>query len=112
MPDRVNRGNAVLLLKREQFHVLQGGGIGGSYSQIQNLPDFDQIPEAMSEEAKSPIPGGRPFSEIVPDGDITTFADRWKWREQDMIPVFEKLEPAELQRLVQKSLEDLADRKF
>lgn len=111
---RVSRGN-MALLRREQFHVLQGGGY---YKQIQDIPDNDLIPQTMSEDAKSPIPpgraspGGKPFAEVVPGGDITTFEDRWKWLEKDMIPAYEKLDPAELQRLVKKSLGELADRKF
>jgi len=111
---RVSRGN-VALLRREQFHVLQGGGY---YKQIQDIPDNDLIPETMSEDAKSPIPpgraspGGKPFAEVVPGGDITKFEDRWKWLEKDMIPAYEKLDPAELQRLVKKSLGELADREF
>jgi len=107
-PSRVSRGN-VALLKREQYQVLQGGG---HYKQIQDIPDNNTIPETMSEEAKSPIPGGRPFADVVPGGDITKFEDRWKWLEKDMIPAYEKLDPAELQRLVKKSLNELADRKF
>jgi hypothetical protein len=109
---RVNAGN-MALLKREQYEVLQGGSSGkGFYGLIQDIPDNDAIPEAMSEEARSPIPGGRPFQEVVPGGDITVFTDRWKWLTEDMIPAFEKLDPTTLQRLVQKSLDELADRKF
>jgi hypothetical protein len=108
---RVNKGN-VVLLKREQFNTLQGSGKGGYYKQIQDIPDNDIIPETMSEQAKSPIPRGKPFAQVVPGGDITKFEDRWKWLEQDMIPAFERLDPAELQRLVKKSLEGLANRQF
>lgn len=105
---RVSRGN-MALLKREQFHVLQ---VGGYYKRIQDIPDNDIIPETMSENARSPILGGKPFAEVVPGGDITKFEDRWKWLEKDMIPAYEKLDPIELQRLVKKSLGELADRKF
>jgi hypothetical protein len=110
-PGRVNAGN-MTLLKREQFDVLQGGGAGGFYKQIQDIPDNDVIPETMSEEARSPIPGGKPFDKVVPGGDITKFEHRWKWLEKDMIPAFEKLDPATLQRLVNKSLDELANRQF
>lgn len=108
---RVSKGN-LALLRREQFLVLQGGGRGGFYKKIQDIPDNDAIPDTMSEKAVSPIPGGRPFAEIVPGGDITKFDDRWKWLESDMIPAFEKLKPDELERLVKKSLGELANRKF
>jgi hypothetical protein len=108
---RINAGNEVLL-KREQLDVLQGGGTGGFYGQIQGIPDNNMIPETMSEEARSPIPGGRAFADVVRGGDITKFNDRWKWLKADMIPAFEKLDRATLDRLVQKSLDELADRKF
>jgi hypothetical protein len=108
---RVNAGN-MALLKREQFNVLQGAGTGGYYGKIQDIPDNDVIPETMSEEAQSPIPGGKSFADVVPGGDITKFDDRWKWLEKDMIPAFEKLDPTTLQNLVQKPLGELADRKF
>jgi hypothetical protein len=108
-PSRVTKGN-VVLLRREQHDVLQSSG-PGSYTKIQGLPDNDLIPETMSEEAKSPIPEGRPFAEVVPGGDITKFEDRWKWIEQDMLPAFEKLGGPDLERLVRKSLGELADRR-
>lgn len=110
-PGRVSAGN-MTLLKREQFTVLQGSGAGGFYRQIQDIPDNDIIPETMSEEARSPIPGGKPFGKIVPGGDITKFEDRWKWLEKDMIPAFEKLDPATLERLVNRSLDELANQQF
>jgi hypothetical protein len=109
--DRVNAGN-VALLKREQLHVLQGGGTGGFYGRIQDIPDSDVIPKTMSEEARSPIPKGRPFKEVVPGGDITVFKDRWTWLLKDMIPAFQQLDDATLQALVQKSLDELADHRF
>ena len=112
IPGRVNSGNRQLL-RREQFEVLQGGKSGkGFYSQIQDLPDYNAIPEMMSEEALSPIPSGKPFHEVVPGGDITVFEDRWKWLDVDMIPAFEALDLPTLRRLVQKSLGELAERKF
>jgi hypothetical protein len=109
-PTRVNAGNKELL-RREQFEVLQGGAGGkGFYALIQDIPDNDLIPEAMSEEARSPIPGGKPFAAVVKGGDITKFADRWAWLERDMIPAFERLDAATLGSLVQKPLADLAAR--
>jgi hypothetical protein len=110
-PRRVNAGN-MALLRREQYHVLQGAGAGGFYGRIQDIPDSDMIPKTMSEEARSPIPGGKPFADVVPGGDITKFEDRWKWLKEDMIPAFEKLDAATLQALVKKSLDELANQKF
>jgi uncharacterized protein DUF2515 len=103
---RINAGN-MKLLRREQFDILQG-----YYKMIQDIPDNNMIPETMSEEAQSPIPGGQPFAKVVKDGDITNFDDRWKWLQKDMIPAFEKLDPATLERLVNLPLEELAKRKF
>jgi hypothetical protein len=109
-PIRVNAGNKELL-RREQSKVLQGAGGGPNfYKLIQDIPDNDLIPESMSEEARSPIPGGKPFAAVVKGGDITKFEDRWAWLERDMIPAFEKLDAAALRSLVQKPLADLAAR--
>ena len=105
-PAQVDAGNRALL-RREQETVLQP-----FYKLIQDIPDNDSIPESMSEEARSPIPGGKKFQEVVEDGDITTFADRWKWLEKDMIPAFEKLPPDRLRELVRKRLDELAAGKF
>ena len=82
------------------------------YGQIRSIPDDDVNPENMSESARSPIPGGTPFAKVVPGGDITAFADRWKWLKEDMIPAFQELDSATLERLVRRSLDELADRKF
>jgi len=84
---KVRTGNYALL-KREQSERLKK-----HYQQIQELPDIDMIPKTMSGHALSPIPGGRPFSEVVPGGDITDFSDRWRWITEDMIPAFERLDP-------------------
>jgi hypothetical protein len=109
-PAKVNAGNKELL-RREQFEILQGGRGGPNfYKLIQDIPDNDMIPEAMSEEARSPIPGGKPFAAVVDDGDITKFEDRWAWIEKDMFPAFERLDAATLRALVQKPLADLASR--
>jgi hypothetical protein len=105
---RVNAGN-LELLRREQLTVLQGQGF---YGRIQAIPDDDVIPETMSAEARSPIPGGKPFASVVPGGDITKFDDRWKWLADDMIPAFQGLSATQLDGLVRKSLDELADRKF
>ncbi|WP_372665991.1 hypothetical protein [Amycolatopsis kentuckyensis] len=62
-PVRVRRGNHELLL-REQKTV-----VAPYYGRILDLKDFDLIPDQMSREALSPIPGGKPFREVVPGGD-------------------------------------------
>ncbi|WP_284740172.1 hypothetical protein [Amycolatopsis sp. RTGN1] len=105
-PDRVRRGNRALL-RHEQEVVL-----APSYASIRDIPDFDQIPKRMSAEALSPIPGGKPFREVVPGGDITVFADRWKWIETDMLPAYEGLTPSRRRQLVDAPLADLADRRW
>jgi hypothetical protein len=103
---RVWRGNKALL-RQEQFDVLdpsykeiRGGLFGGPTSGV------------ISKMSRSPIPGGKPFSEVVPGGDVTDFNDRWKWIEDDMLPKYQQLTPAECSTLVNQPLEDLADGKF
>jgi hypothetical protein len=105
-PGRVRRGNKVLL-RREQEVVL-----APCYASIRAIPDFDQIPERMSADALSPVPGGKPFREVVPGGDITVFADRWKWIETDMLPAYERLTPERRRQLVNTPLTDLAARRL
>lgn len=108
----IKAGN-LALLRREQFGVLQGGAGGEDYyKEIQDIHDFDLIPSEMSHMAKSPIPGGKPFENVVPHGDITTFKDRWKWITKDMFPAFTKISPDRLHTLVNEPLIDLARRKF
>jgi hypothetical protein len=101
-PGRVRRGNRALL-RREQEVVL-----APFYASIRDIPDFEMIPKRMSADALSPIPGGKPFREVVPGGDITVFADRWKWIETDMLPAYEGLTPARRRQLVNTPLADLA----
>jgi hypothetical protein len=105
-PGRVRRGSHELLL-REQKTV-----VAPYYGQIRDLKDFDLIPDQMSREALSPVPGGRPFREVVPDGDITVFEDRWKWIEADMLPAYERLTPQRRRQLVNTPLADLAARRW
>ena len=104
--ESINSGNYALL-KREQLEILQK-----QYDIIKNYRDFDKIPKEMSERTLSPIPGGKSFNDVVSGGDITIFADRWKWITTDMIPTFERLSPSELKRLVNLPLETLAQRKY
>ena len=105
-PGLVRRGNKALL-RREQEVVL-----APFYAAIRDIRDFDQIPERMSAEARSPVPGGKPFREVVPGGDLTVFADRWKWIEADMLPVYERLAPGRRRQLVNTPLADLAARRL
>jgi len=105
-PGRIRRGNRELLL-REQKTV-----VAPFYGEIRAMKDFDMIPDRMSREALSPIPGGKPFREVVPGGDITVFEDRWKWIETDMLPAYEGLTPQRRRRLVGTPLGDLAARRW
>jgi hypothetical protein len=103
---RVRRGNHELLL-REQKTV-----VAPFYAQIRDMKDFDLIPDQMSREALSPVPGGKPFREVVPGGDITVFEDRWKWIEADMLPAYEGLTPQRRRQLVNTPLGELAARRW
>ncbi|MFJ7213006.1 hypothetical protein [Amycolatopsis sp. NPDC098790] len=103
---RVRRGNRELLL-REQKTV-----VAPYYARIRDMKDLDLIPDQMSREALSPLPGGKPFRAVVPGGDITVFEDRWKWIETDMLPKYEALSPQRRCLLVTTSLADLAARRW
>ncbi|MDN3522548.1 hypothetical protein [Halomonas ramblicola] len=105
-PGRVQRGNQALL-RREQGRVLPR-----FYGEIRDIPDFDQIPSRMSGRARSPIPGGRSFEDVVPGGEITRFPDRWRWIERDMLPAYEGLSGERRRQLVNTTLNDLAARRF
>ncbi|EOD58540.1 hypothetical protein H480_43195 [Amycolatopsis vancoresmycina DSM 44592] len=105
-PARVRQGNHALLL-REQKTV-----VAPFYGRIRDMKDFDMIPDQMSREALSPLPGGKPFREVVPGGDITVFEDRWRWIETDMLPVYEGLTPQRRRQLVNTPLADLAARRW
>jgi len=57
-----------------------------TYDNIRNLgtnpilnppPGFYAL--EMSTKAKNPVPGGETFQTVVPDGDLTLFAQRWQW---------------------------------
>ena len=63
-------------------------------------------------EALSPVPGGKPFREVVPGGDITVFEDRWKWIETDMLPAYERLTPQRRRQPVDTPLGELAARRW
>jgi hypothetical protein len=105
-PQQVWRGNKALL-HQEQFNVLdptyrqiRGGLLGGPTAWM------------LSRMTESPIPGGKPFSEVVPGGDVTKFQDRWQWIETDMLPSYQQLTPDYRTTLINEPLEDLATRQF
>ena len=105
-PGRIRQGNRALLLREQQVILAP------FYQAIRDIPDFDQIPAQMSLAARSPIPSGKPFHAVVPDGDITVFTDRWKWIETDMLPKYEQLTPARRRQLVHTPLADLAEHRW
>ena len=123
--ERIWEGNKNLL-RREQGLILEGGEeyfgrafAGGQtrkfqahYARIRNIPDYGMIPDDMSAEALSPVPGGTRFSKSVRGGDITLFKDRWKWIETDMFPKFKAMAVADLRRLLAMPVSTLAKRKF
>jgi hypothetical protein len=69
------------LLLREQGQIVVPGWttianlnlVGGSSS------GFLSAKVVFSRLAENPIPGGEDFREVVPDGYITDFTDRWAW---------------------------------
>jgi len=103
---RVSEGNQTLL-RREQEDILSP-----YYTEIQNIHDMNILPQVMSILSQSPIPDGRPFHEVVDDGDITEFEDRWRWISEDMLPKYENLSEEYRSRLVDTPLKQLADRDF
>lgn len=103
---RVRNGNKALL-RREQEVIL-----APFYQAVRDMKDFDLVPRQMSEKAESPIPDGKPFRVVVPGGDITVFADRWKWIETDMLPAYLRLTPERRRQLVKHPLIDLAKRNW
>lgn len=105
IPGRVSQAG-MLLLHREQFDVLQG-----LYDQMRSRGWFGlegrAFTDFLSDNARSPIPGGKDFRDVVgthfdlfsigplhvgwETGDVTSFNDRWKWITGDMLPRYEKL---------------------
>jgi hypothetical protein len=117
------RGNTALL-RREQEEILSRG-----YERIRtrvtslsiskfppvSLPidSGKLIAGAMSQMAQSPVPGGRPFADVMGSGaNITVFKDRWQWIENDMLPAYRNLSPERRTALINQPLEELAGRKF
>ena len=130
-PARVKTGNEALL-RREQQNVLEP-----FYDQIRERGPLGVTGKAMSVAlsvlAESPVPGGKPFRDVVKydvyldipfvggkydvkvatvPGDITKFDDRWNWIKNDMLPRYQNLlatDPKGTKDLiVNTSLQDLA----
>lgn len=102
-PAQVAKGNEALL-HREQFTVVQP-----LYDQLHQRPDGGLFSLFVSHVTKSPIPGGKPFSDFP--GDVTNFNDRWNWIEQDMLPKYQQLlqNPLQAQQLIDESLRQRGD---
>jgi hypothetical protein len=84
---RVRSGNTWLLF-REQHKTLSP-----MFDEVRshNGPEGDLFTWVLSHLSKSPIPGGRPFDDVVPGGNITDFQDRWDWITTDMMPTYQQL---------------------
>lgn len=104
--ERIQNGN-MSLLDREQFFILEE-----HYEEIRNRPSTGGIfAGALSRLADSPVPGGRAFSSST-GGDITVFADRWKWIEQEIAKPYLNLSPEYRTVLNNQPLRELANRQF
>lgn len=99
-------GNGALLLK-EQSEILPP-----DYERIQDMWGGGFITDNISENTASPIPGGKSFQELYPDGDVTNFEDRWKWIQDHMLPEYRALGDDYTKTLVNQPLEELGERKF
>jgi len=105
-PTLVAQGNRELL-RREQFDIIQD-----DYEQIsQGLfrADGVLVSLGLSFVAISPMPGGEPFQEVVPFGNLANFDDRWRWIDNDMLPRWVNIaqnDPAQAQALVNAPLND------
>lgn len=101
-PARVKRGNEGLLY-REQHDILQP-----MYDQMRDhdRPIGDAFTYMIGLTADSPIPGGKPFRDVVnkvhlplgitlrsplPTGNIASMNSRWEWITEDMLPRFQYL---------------------
>lgn len=105
-PERVWRGNEALLFQ-EQFNVLDP-----SYRQIRSGLLGGPTAWVLSMMTQPPIPGGSPFTAVVPGGDVTRFQDRWQWITTDMLPAYSRLTPQDRATLINEPLEQLAARNF
>ncbi len=98
--DRIWSGNRQLLMF-EQEETLQDGV-------------YDHFPETfewLSSDLNvmgldSPIPtDDQQFGDVVEDGDIGTFDDRWKWIDERMLPQWRKLQEGDPERVRKDMLE-------
>ncbi len=67
----------------------------------------------LTEYSKNPVPGARPFIEVVPDGDLTVFKDRWEWiakRDEGMWAMWTGAPASKRLQWVRESLRDRARR--
>ncbi|MGH7139011.1 MAG: hypothetical protein ACREHD_24970 [Pirellulales bacterium] len=97
--DLIQQGNA-MLLQREQQTILMRG-----YAELARL----NLGKLMGALAKSPVPGGKPFSESVPGGDLANFADRWRWILKEMLPNWNNMDPELRQKLAEAPLGSTLD---
>lgn len=117
-PSRIATGN-MLLLRREQHDVIQP-----TYDQLRSRGWIEGrlFTDFLSENAQSPVPGGRPFKEVVgthvdilhagpltvgwETADVTRFPDRWKWITRDMLPKYQQLlqDPAQAEQVIDTPL--------
>jgi hypothetical protein len=121
VPSQVAAGNEALL-RREQFNVIQG-----MYDAMRNHnpPEGRIFTDMLSENARSPIPGGEPFRDSggfhveihlgglnigYDSSDVTRFPDRWHWITSDMLPKYLALlhDPSQAQKLIDTPLTDRA----
>jgi hypothetical protein len=116
-PDRIARGNRSLL-RREQRIVIQD-----DYEKMrQHHPPVGEVfTRLLTATAESPIPGGKPYRDVVqhfdlpklpdlpdlpgflpdlpagpdlpgvPRGNVAKFNDRWEWIDKDMLPTYREL---------------------
>ncbi|HSR25305.1 MAG TPA: hypothetical protein VLW53_17250 [Candidatus Eisenbacteria bacterium] len=109
----------LLLLRREQHDVIQP-----TYDQLRSRHWIEGrlFTDFLSENARSPIPGGKPFKDVVgthvdlfhigpltvgwETADVTNFSDRWKWITRDMLPKYQQLlrDPAQAEQVIDTPL--------
>jgi Protein of unknown function (DUF2515) len=121
-PDKIATGNK-LLLRREQHDVIQP-----TYDQLRsrNWIEGRLFTDFLSENAQSPVPGGKAFKDVVGShvdlfhigpltvgwetADVTDFSDRWKWISGDMLPKYRQLlqDPSRAEQVIDTPLSDRA----